>query len=223
MPDRPVRLTVSEIRQEIFKISGRPAEGAGSLAGGLFHETASCALTDGHPACWKSVLTSTLDEQQWLAALYDSVLGPGLMRLQPLLADSGEDVLKLWNAAQQFVHWFCGLLREAIERGAIHYGERREEWAGAESLIQAEYEAEKVFCLPGWTRPVVVSGRLDQFVRIGPDRWCVVEFKLGGGHPEADAVQVCLYHELLGGNGTAALLHFGNGPKEEELLFQQAS
>jgi DNA segregation ATPase FtsK/SpoIIIE-like protein len=64
---------------------------------------------------------------------------------------------------------------------------------------------------------------LDQFVRIGPDRWCVVEFKLGGGHPEADAVQVCLYHELLGGNGTAALLHFGNGPKEEELLFQQAS
>ena len=222
MPDRPVRLTVSEIRQEIFKISGRPAEGAGSLAGGLFHETASCALTDGHPACWKSVLTSTLDEQQWLAALYDSVLGPGLMRLQPLLADSGEDVLKLWNAAQQFVHWFCGLLREAIERGAIHYGERREEWAGAESLIQAEYEAEKGFCLPGWARPVVVSGRLDQFVRIGPDRWCVVEFKLGGGHPEADAVQVCLYHELLGGNGTAALLHFGNGPKEEELLFQQA-
>jgi hypothetical protein len=103
MPNKPVRLSVSEIRQKIFEISGHPSEGAGSVAGQLFHETAKCALLDGHPACWKSVLTSTLDEQQWLASLYERVLGPGLMRLQPLLADSGEDVLKLWVGAQQFI------------------------------------------------------------------------------------------------------------------------
>jgi len=46
---------------------------------------------------------------------------------------------------------------------------------------------------------------------------------LGSGHPEADAAQVCLYHELSGGNGAAAVLHFGNDPKEEEVLFQSAA
>jgi hypothetical protein len=221
MPDKPVRLTVSEIRQKIFEISGRPAEGAGSVAGQLFHEAAKCALSDGHPACWKSVLTSTLDEREWLASLYDRVVGPGLMRLQPSLADNGEDVLKLWVAAQQFVHWFCGLLREAMAQGNLRYDGQLEEWVGAESLFQAECDIVKVFFQPGWSRPVVVSGRLDQFVRIGPKRWCVVEFKLGGGHPEADAAQACLYRELLGGCGSAALLHFGNEGKQEEILFQR--
>ena len=45
-----------------------------------------------------------------------------------------------------------------------------------------------------------------------------MEFKLGGGRPEADAAQVCLYHELLGGSGSAALLHFGSDPMEERLF-----
>jgi hypothetical protein len=209
---------VSEVRQEIFKVSGRPADGAGSVAGHLFHDVARGALADGNPACWKSVLTSTLDEEAWLASLYENILGPGLMRLQPSLADNGGDVLKLWLAVQQFVHWFCELLHEVIGRGQLRYDGPREEWVGVESLFQAECEAEKAFFHPGWSRPVVVSGRLDQFVRSGPDRWCVVEFKLGGGHPEADAAQVCLYHELLGGNGSAALLHFGNDEKEEVLF-----
>jgi hypothetical protein len=123
---------------------------------------------------------------------------------------------------QQFVHWFCGLLREAMDRGQISFDGKREKWVGAESLFQAECEREKEFNEPGWSSPVLVSGRLDQFVRTAPDRWCVVEFKLGSGHPEADASQVCLYHELSGANGCAALLHFGNDPKEEEVLFQSA-
>ena len=223
MLDRPVRLTVSEVRQEIFRVSGRPAEGAGSIAGLLFHDLARCALADKHPACWRSILTHTLDEQEWLACLYDRVLGPGLIRLQPSLSESGGDVLKLWAASQQFVHWFCGLLGEAIASGNLRYDGQLEKWLGAESLFQAECEIEKEFCQPDWSHPVVLAGRLDQFVRSGPDQWCVVEFKLGGGHPEADAAQVCLYHELLGGTGSAALLHFGNDRMEQEILFQRAS
>ncbi|MGB8259666.1 MAG: DNA translocase FtsK [Terracidiphilus sp.] len=216
-------MTVSALRQRIFGVSGRAAEGAGSAAGLLFHEAARCALDESHPACWKRVLTSSVDEQEWLACLYDSVVGPGLGRLQPSLADRGEDVLKLWRGMRQFVHWFCGLLGEAIDCGRLRYDGQREEWVGAESFFQAECEVEKVFFQPEWSGPVVVSGRLDQFVRSGPERWCAVEFKLGAGHPEADAAQVCLYHELLGGSGAAALVHFGNGPELEEILFERAA
>jgi len=220
MPNKAARVTVSQVRQKIFEVSGRPAEGGGSVAGSLFHDAAKCALADGHPASWKNVLTESLDEQEWLASLYENALGPGLARQQPSLAESGEDVLKLWRALQQFVHWFCGLLREAIDRGQISYDGKQEEWVGADSLFQAECEREKEFNETGWSGPVLVSGRLDQFVQAGPDRWCVVEFKLGSGHSEADAAQACLYHELSGATGTAALLHFGNELKEEEILFQ---
>ena len=127
MRDKPARVTVSQVRQKIFEVSGRPAEGAGSVAGRLFHDAARCALAGKHPASWKSVLTETLDEQEWLSSLYKNALGPELARLQPSLADSGEEVLKLWRALQQFVHWFCGLLREAIDHGNITFDGKREE------------------------------------------------------------------------------------------------
>jgi hypothetical protein len=142
--------------------------------------------------------------------------------MQGALSDCGEDVLTLWRAVQQYVHWFCGLLREAMNQKRVQYDSQREFWIGAESLFQSECDVESLFSEEGWKQPVLVSGRLDQFIRSGPDRWCAVEFKLGGGHPEADAAQVCLYHEMLGGRGSAALLHFGTDPKEEELLFHAA-
>jgi hypothetical protein len=230
MPDRPVRVTVSQVRQRIFEVSGRPAEGAGSLAGQLFHDAARCALTDSHPSCWKSALTATLDEEAWLASLYDTVLGPALTRMQPALGDSGEVVLALWDATRHFAQWFCGLLRETMDRGALRYDGRREQWVeesiqdrgGAGSLFEAERDAERLFRDPAWSRPVLVSGRIDQLVRVAPGRWCAVELKLGGGHPEADAAQLCLYHELLGGDGSAALLRFG-AAGVEELLLQKPS
>ncbi len=218
MPDKPRRLTVSEVRQEIFQVSGRPAQGAGGVAGQIFHDVANCALADAHPASWKQFLTGELDAEKWLDAIYRLLLGPRLNRLQPSLADCGEDVLRLWVATQQFVHWFTGLLRQALDHGTITYDRQRETWIGADSLFQSEIEITKTFDEPGWTSEVILAGRLDQFVRLAPDLWCVVEFKLGGGHAEADAAQICLYHELLGGdasNGSrsssnsAALLHFG--------------
>jgi hypothetical protein len=193
------------------------------VAGQIFHRAAACAVADGHPACWRNALDSTLNEKGWIAVLYEKIVGPELTRMQGALADSGEEVLQLWRGMQQYVSWFCGLLREAQDGKRIEYDGQREEWVGGDSLFQAECEVEKVFFESGWSGPVLLSGRLDQFVRSGPDRWCLVEFKVGGGHAEADAAQVCLYHELLGGVGPAALLHFGSGANEEELLFQGAA
>ena len=62
-------------------------------------------------------------------------------------------------------------------------------------------------------------GRADHLIRVDQHQWCVIEFKLGGGHAEADAAQACLYHELLGGGvGSAALVRFSDKPKPEQTL-----
>jgi hypothetical protein len=223
-PDKPVRLTVSAIRQRIFEVSGVPSQGAGSAAGQLFHRVAEQALDEAHPAYWRSVLTGELNADEWLGALYQHSLGPELTRQHALLRESGEEVLTLWRGVQSFARWFCGILSEAVRTGVLHYDGQAEQWVGGDSLFQSECELEAVFFLPDWTRPVVVSGRLDQVIRIAPDRCCVVEFKLGGGHAEADAAQACLYRELLGGDcGSAAIVRFGGEPEAHEILLAEAS
>jgi hypothetical protein len=224
MPDKPVRLTVSAIRQRIFEVSGVLAQGAGSAAGQLFHRVAEQALEDGHPACWRSVLSDELNADEWIEALYEHSLGPELTRQYALLRESGEEVLTLWRGVQSFARWFCAILFEAIRSGVLHYDGQAEQWVGGESLFQSECELETAFSLPHWTRPVVVSGRLDEVIRIAPDRCCVVEFKLGGGHTEADVAQACLYRELLGGDcGSAAIVRFGGEPGAHEILLAEAS
>jgi hypothetical protein len=224
MPDKPVRLTVSAIRQRIFEVSGVPSQGAGRAAGQLFHSVAQQALEDGHPACWRSVLTDELNADEWLDALYEHALGLELTRQHALLRESGKEVLTLWRGVQSFARWFCGILAEAVRSGALKYDGQAEQWIGGESLFQSECELETAFFLPHWTRPVVVSGRLDQVLQIAPDRCCVIEFKLGGGHTEADAAQACLYRELMGGErGSAAIIRFGGEPATHEILLAEAS
>jgi len=215
--DSPVRLTVSEIRQRIFEISETRSDGAGSLAGQLFHHEAAAAVEDGHPACWKSVLDSELNAEEWASVLYEQALGAELTRLQPALCDNGEAVLTLWRGVHSYTRWFCGLLAEAMRSGELRYDPQIECWHGAGSLFQTEREAEMLLSQPNWSRKVFVSGRMDHLVRLSQDRWCVVEFKLGGGHAEADAAQACLYHELLGGgSSSAAIIHFAGEPKSSD-------
>jgi hypothetical protein len=220
---RQVRLTVSAIRQEIFKVSGVSSQGAGSAAGRLFHRVAENALTEGHPACWKSVLDGELNADAWIEALYEHALGPELTRQHAFLRENGEEVLTLWRGVQSFARWFCGILAEAVRSGLLGYDGQAGQWTGGQSLFQSEWELETIFSQPHWTHPVVVSGRLDQVIRVAPDRFCVIEFKLGGGHCESDAAQACLYREMLGrGGGSAAIVCFGGEPKPQETLLAGA-
>jgi hypothetical protein len=221
---KQVRLTVSAIRQEIFKVSGVSSQGAGSAAGRLFHRVAENALTEGHPACWRSVLDGELNADAWIEALYEHALGQELTRQHALLRENGEEVLTLWRGVQSFARWFCGILKEAVQSGLLRYDGQAEQWIGGESLFQPECELEATFFQPEWTHPVVVSGRLDQVIRVAPDQCCVIEFKLGGGHCESDAAQACLYRELLGRNGgSAAIVCFGGEPEPQEILLAGAS
>ena len=62
-------------------------------------------------------------------------------------------------------------------------------------------------------------GRADQLIRVDKNQWCVIEFKLGAGHDEADAAQACLYHELVGGGiGSAAVVLFDGNPEPKQIV-----
>jgi hypothetical protein len=214
-----IKLTVSDIRQKIFEVSDEPSRGIGALPGTLFHRVAECALTNGHPASWQSVLTEELDAAEWAQKLYYEVLGPDLTKSQSSLRDSGSEVWQLWCAVRSFATWFCGLLAEATKRGLIAYDARRECWRGADTLFEQECDLIATLREPDWTADVTVAGRADHLLRVDQNQWCVIEFKLGGGHAEADAAQACLYHELLGGGvGSAALVRFDGNPEPHQLL-----
>jgi DNA segregation ATPase FtsK/SpoIIIE, S-DNA-T family len=153
--------------------------------------------------------------------LYDEVLGPGLTNLQSSLHDNGSEVWLLWCSVHSFAKWFCGLLAEAMERNHLQYDAARECWVGANTLFQQECDLSATLHEPNWTDDVTVVGRADHLIRVDQNQWCVVEFKLGGGHAESDAAQACLYHELLGGGiGSAALVHFDGGPEPKQILLE---
>lgn len=219
MPAAANRLTVSDIRQKIFEVSDEPSRGIGSLPGRLFHQVAYCALRNGHPAFWQLALTNELDAEEWAQKLYHEVLGPGLTNTQSALRDNGSEVWQLWCAVRSFATWFCGLLSEAVKRDLIKYDARRECWVGADTLFEQECDLSATLREPNWTAEVTVVGRADHLIRVGQNQWCVVEFKLGGGHAEADAAQACLYHELLGGGiGSAALVLFDGSPEPKQIV-----
>jgi hypothetical protein len=219
MPAATIRLTVSDIRQKIFEVSDEPSRGIGSLPGRLFHQVADCALRNGHPAFWQLALTNELDAEEWAQKLYHEVLGPDLTTSQSALRDNGSEVWQLWCAVRSFTTWFCGLLSEAVTRDLIKHDARRECWVGADTLFERECDLSATLREPDWTAEVTVVGRADHLIRVDQNQWCVVEFKLGGGHAEADAAQACLYHELLGGGiGSAALVVFDGSPEPKQIV-----
>jgi DNA segregation ATPase FtsK/SpoIIIE, S-DNA-T family len=219
MPAGTIRLTVSDIRQKIFEVSDEPSRGIGALPGRLFHQVADCALRNGHPAFWQFVLTNDLDAEEWAQKLYHEVLGPGLNNSQSALRDNGSEVWQLWCAVRSFASWFCGVLSEAVNRGLLKFDVRKECWVGADTLFERECDLSATLRESDWTAEVTVVGRADHLIKVDQHQWCVVEFKLGGGHAEADAAQACLYHELLGGGiGSAALVLFDGNPKPKEIV-----
>jgi len=70
---------------------------------------------------------------------------------------------------------------------------------------------------------VRIEGRADGVLRKpGTGEWCVVEYKLGTGAPEADIAQAIMYQMMLSGEDTAggsvALVQFH--PQLSEQVFR---
>jgi hypothetical protein len=201
------QISITEVRREIERAGGyAKAETAPSttLAGRIFHE----------------VLAGLMGEQGWQAALepgeladagrlsahvYEKLLGPRITDARASMRESGAETLALWAAVQAMCAWVCGLLEGAAQRGVIRFDPQRRAWIGAESLCRPEYPLRWELREPHWIAPVVVSGVADA-IWMDPKsgRWCVVEYKLGQGLPEAGVAQACLYHAMLSASGLAS-------------------
>ncbi|MCC6362515.1 MAG: hypothetical protein IT165_03270 [Bryobacterales bacterium] len=224
MPE-PVLLTVSQARQAIYRAQDRqqPAGPCGAILGRLFHHAASSLLDPGHPAHWERTLANGTTVHL-ARELYDLALGYELSLQQGLLQGAGGDVLGLWKAVQAYAAWFAQLVETAREAKAIEYDPLREIWVGNTGLFQAEVELSARFQEQGWRAPVAVKGRADQLIRASAGKWCVVEFKLGSGHAEADLLQACLYAEMLASSlkgvekPAVALVRFGPAGEIEETM-----
>lgn len=220
------QISITDVRREIARAGGYvndQAAASTTLAGRVFHE----------------VLAGLMGEQGWQAALepgelanagrlsthvYEKLLGPRITNAQASLRESGGETVALWQAVQAMCAWLCSLLEGAAQRGAIRFDHRSRAWTGTESLCRPEYPLRWEIHEPHWIAPVAVSGVADAIWRDPKTgRWCVVEYKLGQGRPEAGLAQACLYHAMLAASGLSstdgalALLSFR--PQLEERFY----
>ena len=217
MPE-PVRLSVSEVRREIYSASGFAAgdgQPSTSLLGTLFHRVFRSVMDAKSELGWPTVLDAeTLTDHERLREhAYNNIVGPNLRENQAALQSSASEVLALWKATGHLCRYICQLLQNSVERKVLKYDPVTHDWPGAEQFSTEEeltWLADDV----SWSGPVLVAGVVDVVWRNpATKRWCAVEMKLGAGSSGADLAQLCLYHEMLrskssGGPGLASLLHF---------------
>jgi hypothetical protein len=223
------QLSIADVRREIMRAAGRTSSTgvpSTAIAGSLFHEMAAWLMG---PEGWQAALEpNEVSEPGRLSAhAYEHLLGLRLTEMQASLREYGAETLALWQATQSMCSWVCRLLQSATQRGLIRYDSRERVWVGAASLCRPEGQLRWELREPQWTAPVVVSGVADALWR-DPEsgRWCVVEYKLGQGNPEADLAQACLYHAMLSSRGPTAgdgaLAIFSFRPQLEERFYPGA-
>lgn len=220
------QVSIRDVRREILRAAGygqgSPAASV-AAAGRLFHDVLAGLMG---PEGWQAALEpgDLADSGRLVAHAYEKLLGPRLTDMQASLSENGAEMLNLWQATRAMCAWLSALLQSAEKKGLIRYDLETRAWVGAENLCRPEFAIEWEVREPHWTAPVLVSGVADALWRDpSGDRWCVVEYKLGRGNPEADMAQACLYHAMIAGtdlaaaDGALALLSFR--PELEERFF----
>ena len=217
MPE-PVRVSVSDIRREIYRASGF-AKGTGDastqLLGALFHRVFESLMRPAGNLSWTNVLDAeTLDDHQRLREhAYEEIVGPFLRQNQAHLQTSAAQVVSLWEATGKLCEYVCRLLTASRDQGVLSYDAAKNAWRGAGNF-SVEEELRWLVHDEQWTAPVLVTGFADAVWRNpASKRWCVIEVKLGTGSTEADLAQLCLYHEMLRSKTSAdpghiSLFHF---------------
>lgn len=203
MPDA-VRLSVSEVRREVYRAGGMAAgDGQPStpLLGTLFHEVFRRVMQAGSSEHWSNVLDASnlSDHERLRMHVWDSIVGPRLRQNQAALQGSAQQVLTFWAATGFLCQHICQLLVNSAERKLLRYDPRKQEWSGMERFSLEEERCWRIEH-PNWTAPVEVRGVVDAIWR-NPEsrRWCVFELKLGAGSTDADLAQLCLYHAMICG------------------------
>ena len=223
------QLSITEVRREIMRAAGyfrMPGAASTALAGSLFHEVLAGLMG---PQGWRTALEPDEwnDPARLVTHTYEKFLGPRITAAQASLRESGAETLALWQATQSMCAWLCRLLESAAARGSIRYNPQSRLWEGAENLCRPEHPLQWEVREPHWTAPVLVSGVADAlWLDPASGRWCVMEYKLGQGHAEADLAQACLYHAMLRASdlspATGAMALFSFRPELEERFYSSA-
>lgn len=201
-----ITLTVSQVRQALWKSGGTQSAGGGAAStpelGTLFHQVLAGLLADNSP-CSVSTIVRDLDPELeiWkstvVARVYDNLLGPLLTQQAAAQHGKGQQVLDLWTAVQSACDLLTELWWEITARGTRP--ESQGDWFSAERQVVRE------FLEPGWKEPVAVVGQIDAVLRIPQQaKTCLLEWKLGRTSPELDLAQAALYRLLLDGDSGAA-------------------
>lgn len=223
-----IELSISDIRRALWPSASAPegmGERACALTGRIFHETFASLLGSSSETRWQSALDpATLgDTERLLGHVYDRLLGPRLISYRAALAEEGESVWNLWQAARAMSSWLSGLLKQAASDGLLRFDPESQQWTGDDELYAIEQPLQWELRRPDWTAAVRVKGVADAVWRnYQTGHWCVLEFKLGQASPAIDLAQACLYHAMLqssckGGNGALAVVSFR--PDREEAFF----
>ncbi|MFN0166264.1 MAG: FtsK/SpoIIIE domain-containing protein, partial [Bryobacteraceae bacterium] len=220
----PVPLSVAEVRAEIARVSGKgEGEPSTALLGDLFHEVCAGLLDPSSPRGWHTLLGENElgDVDILVEAAYTAFAGPRLSRFQAALQNRPEQVLHFWTATLELCRWASGVIGAARQQGWLAYDQALDRWTGGERLVSVEQELSCDFVEPLWKQRVRLSGVADAILRKPSGEFCVIEYKLGRGAPEADLAQAALYYELLCGgsdNGALALVRFL--PELEETVYR---
>lgn len=221
-----ITLTVSEVRQALQQAAGRAPSGDGApstaLLGTIFHRVIGELLRDDSACNLESVVRDLEpDLGEWQRVLvehtYDQLLGPMLTNHSASLREHGDQVLDLWTAVQDAVHWLAELWWQITEKGTKSASQSDSFWVERQVVLDLQQ--------PGWSEPVALLGQTDAVLRHPTtNAWCVLEWKIGQTSPVIDLAQVCLYHLMLNGmnpaktNSAIAVVSFL--PGRHETLFQ---
>jgi DNA segregation ATPase FtsK/SpoIIIE, S-DNA-T family len=217
MPE-PVRVSVSEVRREIYGASGFAAgdgQPSNQMLGILFHKAFRALMRSDSDLGWANVLDadSLGDFAKLREHAYETIIGPYLRQNQAALQSCSQRVVTMWEATGHLCEFVCRLLTTSFREGTLRFDPDTHEWRGADQF-SAEEELSWLVEDDDWTAPVLVSGIVDAVWRNpSSKRWCALELKLGAGAGEADLAQLCLYHEMLRsqeteGAGQISLFHF---------------
>jgi DNA segregation ATPase FtsK/SpoIIIE, S-DNA-T family len=224
----PYVLSVSDVRKHLYWAAGGP-ESAGhgeptvALLGSLFHQlfgqltgsdsrlnlVGPLQLADATLRSWQEALTTHA---------YKNFVAAALSANQAPLQVRSLEVIAFWSAVRSLCQWMAELLFE--QRGTNDTIEtiRSRIFEAAEQQLSVELSD------PTWTDTVLLQGRADSILaQRGTKQRCVVELKLGRAAPEADLLQACLYHLLLGADDRTAASHLAVmtfEPSLREQLFE---
>lgn len=221
-----ITLTVSEVRQALQQAAGRAPSGDGAPSTALrddLHRVIGELLRDdwlvtSSPSC--ETLSQIFGEWQRVMVehTYDQLLGPMLTNHSASLREHGDQVLDLWTAVQDAIHWLAELWWQITEKGTKWASQSDSFWVERQVVLDLQ-QPDLVGTCGG------LLGQTDAVLRHPTtNAWCVLEWKIGQTSPVIDLAQVCLYHLMLNGlnpaktNSAIAVVSFL--PGRHETLFQ---